>query len=318
MYVARTAPVSVSFTVPLPTAGTAATDGLSAALIDASAVPVMSEQRVVLGLTAPLVDPGGSGISVTAPSQAEGPWEVDWERARKDALTVLNAIDFSQRDIFLWCSGTGGTKLDAPVASAIAQAWSGKGVTATALQYPSNWNLRSSVPTGIATLKLVLDEIARRGGNHRVMLSGVSQGAWIIGEVMADTTMRSVVHRAVIMGHPFLAKSQYVDGKDPKVDVVNHKGDIVTMPIHGYTGALDAIEAVLGTKRNKLAAIPQAALGNLHLLGPALRIGLFLLPGIGPLVGNPHEYGHEMPQIVRRLKDGTALTGADRVLPAAA
>lgn len=302
MYVARTAPIVSNDAAPIPTVGTQP--------LSVRHARALQVERVVLPQTGPLTDPYGSGVTVSAPSLADGPWEIDWARAHRDAQTVINSLDFTKPDLFIWCSGTGATRLDTPVAQAIYDAWRDGSVSATSLQYPSNWNLRSSVPTGIATLKLVLAEIARRGGGHRVLLSGVSQGAWLIGETMADPAVNGVVHRAVIMGHPYLAKSQYVDGHDPKVEVVNHADDIVTVPVRGHTGVMDAIEAVLGTKRSLLGAVPQAILGNLHLLGPALRVGLFAIPLLGGIVGNPHEYGHEMPRIVRRLKDGVPLTTA--------
>ncbi|MCW2960771.1 MAG: hypothetical protein JWM90_1158, partial [Thermoleophilia bacterium] len=45
-------------------------------------------------------------FEVANPSKAGGEWQVDWERAHADAQKVLDAIDFSKRDIELWIPGT--------------------------------------------------------------------------------------------------------------------------------------------------------------------------------------------------------------------
>ena len=42
-------------------------------------------------------------------SKADGPWTVDWVRAKRDALTALAAIDFSQPEIVVWVPGTDAT-----------------------------------------------------------------------------------------------------------------------------------------------------------------------------------------------------------------
>src|SRR5690606_29230316 len=134
---------------------------------------------------------------------------------------VLASIDFSKRDIGLWGPGTDSLEVR-PSFPAAPDAADTRTVSLTHLTYEASWNRRRSVPTPAASSQLALEERKRRGGNHRVLLAGESQGAWIIGEAMADPHVGSVVDRAALLGHPWLAAHQYADSQDSRVKVVNH------------------------------------------------------------------------------------------------
>jgi hypothetical protein len=267
---------------------------------------------------APLPDAGGPRVlgksaaktwprfEIGEVSTASGPWQVNWERAYADAQRVLDQIDFSKRDIVVWLPGTSNHGVHPAFRAAIDDSYKGQGSNAVALEYEAGWNLRQSVPTGIATMHLVLAGIRARGGDHRVLLAGESQGAWIAGEVMSDPTVGSIVDRAVLLGHPSLAKHQYADGQDPRVRVINHEGDLVAARVHGdVTVALDAMIAIHTLDVSKLGEVLKALASNpshgVSLLGGLLH----QVPLLGSLLRDPHVYDGEMTRAVEYLKFGT-------------
>jgi len=162
------------------------------------------------------------------------------------------------------------------------------------------------VPTGLATLKLVLEGIRARGGEHRVLVAGESQGAWIAGEAAADADVGRVIDRAVLLGHPWLALHQYSRGEDPRVRVINHAGDQVAMPIKGDAAtALDAMVAIhtlnLGGLDEVLRALASNPAHGVRLLGSVA----YAIPGLRALLRNPHDYGGEMSRAVEFLRHGS-------------
>lgn len=255
------------------------------------------------------LDPATSRTWRTVPlgpiSKAAGPWEVDWERAHADARRVIESIDFSKRDIVIWVPGTSNSGVHSHFEEAVRDSYRDGSASLTALSYEATWHLRRSVPTGIATLKLVLEEIARRGGNHRVMLSGESQGAWIIGEAIADPAYGKVVTRALLMGHPWLAAHQYARGEDPRVQVVNHVGDQVTMPVKGNpTVGLDAMIAIRTLQLAKAGSVLQALASNPSHGVLMLKSILYAIPGLKTILRNPHVYAPDMTRAVEFLRTG--------------
>jgi hypothetical protein len=235
-----------------------------------------------------------------------GEWTVDWERAHADAQQVLDAIDFSKRDIVIWAPGTSNDGPHPGFEAAVRDSYRGVGSNLVALRYEATWHLRRSLPTGIATMRLVLEGITARGGDHRVLLSGESQGAWIIGEVMADPAVSSVVDRAVLLGHPWLAAHQYDRGQDARVRVINNQGDQVTLPVKGSIAAgLDAMIAIRTLKLNELGTVVKALARNANHGVLLLKSLVFAVPGLKSLLKNPHDYGGEMTRAVEFLRHGT-------------
>lgn len=238
-------------------------------------------------------------------SKAGGEWTVDWERAHADARQVLDAIDFSKRDIVIWVPGTSNHGPHKDFEAAVRDSYAGEGTNLVALQYEATWHLRRSVPTGIATLRLVLEGIRARGGDHRVLLAGESQGAWIIGETVADPAVSKVVDRAILLGHPWLAKHQYAEGQDPRVRVINHEGDQVTMPVNGDASAgLDAMVAIRTLQLSRLGGVLKALASNPNHGVQLLKSIVYALPGLKSLVRNPHVYAGEMTRAVEYLRHG--------------
>jgi hypothetical protein len=206
-------------------------------------------------LTAPMPDVGPV-------SRAEGEFPVNEAKARADAALALSRIDFSKRNIMIWVPGTEFHTIDSYFQKARDfERQPGDDLSLSVMDYTSTWDLRHSCPTGIATLKLVLEGIRQRLGadlpNHVVTLGGHSQGAWVIGEALADPTYANFVKRAVLFGHPWLAAHQYNSGQDPRVRVINHFDDQVTLPISG--SAADGLDTMANLRQGHLS-------GNVGLL----------------------------------------------------
>lgn len=240
-------------------------------------------------------------------SKAQGPWQVDWARAHADAKAVLDSIDFSRRDLVIWVPGTDGKGVHGDFARSVRDMWrGGPAPSLVAMQYEASWELRRSLPTGLATMKLVLEGIRARGGDHRVLLAGESQGGWIIGEIMADPKLRPLVTRAVTAGHPWLAKHTYEHGRDPLVRTINHEGDQVAMSVAGDIGvAMDAMSAVKrGAIWQNFGKVAGAILANpIH--GVLILHNQLRATGLRPMLSDPHSYLDEMPRLAEFLATGT-------------
>ncbi len=239
-------------------------------------------------------------------SRAGGSWTVDSARAIHDAQWALNAIDWTKRDIVIWVPGTSNHTIHRRFEQSVQDSWKGA-ASLVRLEYEATWHMRRSMPTGIATLRLVLAGIAAHGGNHRVMLAGESQGAWIIGETLADPMMRRTVSRAVLMGHPWHAAHHYDDGHDHDIAEINHDQDMVAMPVKGdVTKAFDALIALNTLQLNKVGLILGALAANAQhgalLLTSALRATL--LRGV---LADPHDYTNDMRRAVEYLRLGSPL-----------
>ena len=243
-----------------------------------------------------------------------GDWTPDMALAVHDAKIALDSIDWSKHDLVMWVPGTDNHSVHPVFAAAVHQAWSDGSASLSVMNYMASWDLRKSGATGVATLKLVLAGIAAHGGNYNVMLGGESQGAWVIGEAMADPMLRAVVHRAVIMGHPFVAAHHYDDGHDPGIVEINNPGDQVSAPVKGDVGnAIDAMAAMQKRELWKIGAILKAGIDNPN------QVGLILLAIVRATIGKsfmkePHEFSAHMTAAVEFLKNGVFNDGTDAVV----
>lgn len=245
-------------------------------------------------------------------SRAAGPWRPDFARARADALALLKTIDFSKREIVLWVPGTDATGVHPDFNRAMKYLYQDGGLSLNALKYEATWDLRSSMPTGLATLKFVLEGIRQRleamppGARPKVRLAGLSQGAWIIGEALADPKVGRVVDRAALVGHPWLAAHRYENGEDPRVKVINHRGDQIAMEIKGNIGiGMDAMTAVrTGNLWKQFGTVAKAILANPIHGVLLLQNHLTGMDSLRPFTRDPHEYSMEMTRLVNYLKTG--------------
>jgi hypothetical protein len=292
----------------------AATPTNSIARVRARARETQELTAALLRIIAPRAWALPEQIDLGTFSKAGGPWTVDWKAARADAQATLDSIDFSKREVLIWVPGTDGKGVHRDFQLAANYQYGATGdVSVTALKYDAAWALRTSLPTGLATMKLVLEGIRQRlesipvAERPKILLGGLSQGAWIIGEAAADPKVGSVITRAMLVGHPWLAKTQYVDGHDKRIMVLNHPGDQITLPVAGDPGVgLDAMIAVrTGKLGSDFGTVAKAILANpLHgvlLLHTTMRDHLTWLR---PYLRDPHQYGYEMQRMVHFLHTG--------------
>lgn len=237
-------------------------------------------------------------------SKAGGTWDIDLERAVRDAKATLAQIDWSKPMIALWLPGSNGEGVHAGFGTAISDAYNGA-VSVSALNYEASWHMRRSLPTGLVTMKLVLAAIAAQRGDGSVVLCGESQGAWIAGEAIADPMLRSVVKRAALLGHPWLAKSHYWSEsgaiRDANVLEVNHLGDPVAEPIKGDPSiGFDALCAIRTFDVAKLPTVFKGVSQNPKHLAMLVKslIGATILK---PFYTDPHYYANDMTAAARFL-----------------
>lgn len=175
-----------------------------------------------------------------AAAKLQVPGDVDHERAKADAAKTLASIDFSKPDIAIWVPATGSHSAPKRWTAGVQEAF-GDRASITTMDYPASTSFNDSVSTGMETLRLVMQGIAERGGNHRVTLGGHSQGAWVIGDTIADPAIGRQVDKAVLYGHPSPARVDW-NGGDPNVRQVDDPRDPFTQRLTGVHGALGAID----------------------------------------------------------------------------
>jgi hypothetical protein len=117
----------------------------------------------------------------------------DVAAARAIAERAIASIDWTAQTIAICVAGTGA----APRRSLVERLGAAAGVTVVELAYAASAaQITSSVATGMQALRAVLAEIERRdptGKRYRVVLQGESQGAWVVGDVVAaDGWLRTV------------------------------------------------------------------------------------------------------------------------------
>ncbi|MCW2920538.1 MAG: hypothetical protein JWL76_412 [Thermoleophilia bacterium] len=205
----------------------------------------------------PPQDRAGSKTATTRGHKADGPkpqaaelrdtklavpGEIDHERARADADRALAAIDFSRPELVLWVPATNSHSIPEDWQRGVEQAF-GQRASSSIIDYPANANFNDSVSTGMETVKLVLAGIAERGGHHRVTLGGHSQGAWVIGDAIADPAVGASVDKATLYGHPAPAKVDWEDS-DPNVRQVDDPNDPFVWDVAGGQQALTALDDI--------------------------------------------------------------------------
>ena len=231
------------------------------------------------------------------------PGKPDMERAQREAQKTLDALDFSKRDLVVWVPGTGG--------HSIAESWKqgadaafGERASQAFVDYPAEWNVGPSAATGMETLRLVLAGIAEKGGDHRVLLAGLSQGAWIIGDLMADPKVHAMVDRAVLFGQPGMAQTDYAHRRDAKVLEVSDANDPITWEMDDRDAFLRGMDEAT---RSKALAAPE--LLDVALQNPehgAYFAAKLLDPERWSGDHDPHQYAENMADGARWLDTGRA------------
>ncbi|MBC7460649.1 MAG: cutinase family protein [Thermoleophilia bacterium] len=221
---------------------------------------------------------------------------------------AYDAIDFSKRDIVIWMPSTDEHYLPAALRKGLEAA--GLDGSAVMLDYPANFDFAPSVSTGMESLKELLARIAEQGGDHRVLLAGHSQGAWVIADAMENDTVHAMVDKAMLFGSPGTAVTHYTNRADPKVVEVDDKGDVLGQPVQER-------DALLSELRGWFNGDPSSAL---PLLGSAMRnprLGAYLVAKtVDPerWKDDPHRYENFMADGAAWLVEDPAET-TGRVSP---
>lgn len=249
-------------------------------------------------------------LSIPAFTPAGGTFSIDWDAAQRFAQQTLAQLDLGRRDIVLYAPGTGSTEMYQPLSDALRAAFAvaGRPFSVATLKYAASAEFRSSVPTGIAALRLVLAAIAAHPGDHRVTLVGISQGAWIGAEVLADPAVRPIVERAVLVARPSASRHRFDRGEDPSIIEFAHHDDFAVRPFKGDpTLMLDATISLL-TKGigGSLPLVARAIAQDPGLALSLVRLLALDAPLVGKLLRNPHDYEREMPAVAAYLA-GVAL-----------
>lgn len=261
----------------------------------------------------PPIDPApgssrpGSWSTARRSTSSTPAWQADLEQARHDAAEILKRIDWSQRDILIVVPGTGDRGLLREQHDQIARTWPKGGVSVAFVDYDTSWNFTRSVPQGMETLRLVLAGIAARGGGRRVFLVGQSQGALIIGEAMREQAVRDMVTRASILGHPWISRTAYPRGFDPKVWQHTNPDDPLASHING--SARQAVEAISMLLRGDLlGALPALVTQGPLNLPQAIGTLVWAVRGKAGvphwLMKDPHSYVEWYEPALAFIRDG--------------
>jgi hypothetical protein len=234
---------------------------------------------------------------------------------------VLSKIDWTNPRIVIWGPGTSEYWIKEPFDDAVHAFAPNQHIAM--IPYESTWLFSESVPDGVAVLTGVLKAIHRIDPSRKVLLAGESQGAWIVGNVLADKSVSGMIERASLWGHPGAAKHYpghvpHSPAKplnytpDGRVREVDNASDVVTAPLGDQTDqVMGAVEAF--ARRQFVPAIEvfaHYAVENPGVVKELLRSQLWRLPGFASKDGaNPHDYDADMVRGVRFLITGQRADG---------
>ena len=209
-------------------------------------------------------------------------------------------IDMSKDVIVLWVPGTSEHEVNESFAFYTKKYW-GDQAALSLVDYEASWRMKTSYADGVERLRAFLDHIrARIRPGQRVVIAGESQGAMVIGEVMADPKYSKLISRAVLLGHPGVSPHHY---KGKNVLELNNPLDPTTFPWKvGHTEILTALEK-LSTEDS--SAIPM--LLKVIAKNPVFSLWLLILqaqrvPALSESILNTHDYRGEMEHAVLWLR----------------
>lgn len=215
---------------------------------------------------------------------------------------IIDDIDWSAPAITIWVPGTSEYWIKQRFLDELHR--QAPGAHVTMVPYQATWRFSTSVPDGMAVLKGVLREIARRAPGRPVFLAGESQGSWVISATLTDPEFAKQVTRTSIWGHPAAAPQEF--GRAGAVRETNNPADIVTMKLGDNPAAvLAAVEQLslrnFGVGLSRLAAY---AVQRPDMLMKLLEFWSFALPIVGKGKQNAHDYDDDIVHGVDFLLEG--------------
>lgn len=209
-------------------------------------------------------------------------------------------IDPAREHIFIWVPGTSQKGILTGFQKAVDDLLNGS-AQVLHVQYPAAWNFSISVPMGTEALKRLLRQVhAAKTENQKIYLAGLSQGSWIISNVIADPELRAMSTKTILFGHPGVAPNHFHEENDDDVWEVNNPGDAVTF---GWDGKEQAIVDSINMFFNGKPIRGLIALFGCIVMHPKttlliIELLLFKLPIFKDKRLSPHDYTGQMPYAV--------------------
>lgn len=212
-------------------------------------------------------------------------------------------IDMSKDTIVIWVPGTSNHDIH-PRFKYHADLYWGSNASLVLTRYMASWHLSHSIPDGFQNLKAIVDYvIKRKRPGQRIVLAGESQGALIIGELMARPDYYRLIDKAVLLGHPGLSEVHY--DNDKKVLEINNPADPATF--QWPAPAVDIISNVdKFMTKGDLGTIPfflRTAIAAPLLVADLVSSQVIRLPILREHIPHPHNYSSRMEEAVLWLMD---------------
>jgi hypothetical protein len=220
--------------------------------------------------------------------------EADHAKAKANAKATLDRIDWNRPIIALTVAGTGWGNPPQELVDGLTRQAGADRVSISQVTYPATAvDMLDSVALGKETLRLVLEEIERRdpdGTKYHVALSGESQGAWVINDVLAEHPFAKTVDRAGLYGLPADVTYDGAFTHDDRVRITNHPLDPIAWHHLGpATIAAQAPGMILGHDWNDApAAALEILLNPVH--AALFGAGYLYSLAVGRPNGQPHLY----------------------------
>lgn len=169
-----------------------------------------------------------------APDPARSALQIAWS---------LTGVDFSKPAVVLFLKGIGDdSNWAAEGRKQVAPHLDARTTSLAEVHYTNVNSPLQGVASGMDVLARVIAEIKRRKPGMKVFLSGVSLGAWTIGDSIAkNPAVRQAVEGAALFAHSTTADAHYPTDSGP-IREFNYPGDKFAEP---HAGSHEGLKAAL-------------------------------------------------------------------------
>lgn len=208
-------------------------------------------------------------------------------------------VDMSKDIIVIWVPGTSNHDIH-PRFKMHAELHWGDRAELVLSDYAASWNFSASIPDGFRHLKSIVDHVLKnKRPDQKILLAGESQGALIIGELLARPEYYNAITKAVLIGHPGISEKHYEAGDD-KVLEINNPTDPATF--EWPVGAVEVLVNIdkLFTKKD-MGTIPfflKTAVSAPLFAANLVATQLNRLPIIREYFPHPHNYTTRMYEAI--------------------
>ena len=212
-------------------------------------------------------------------------------------MQTLPLVDMTKEVIVIWVPGTNNHRVHPHFAAQAKLRW-GNRASVVLSDYEAKWTFTTSIPDGYRMLKHIVDYVLKhRRPGQRIVLAGESQGALIIGELMARKEYYKAIDKAVLLGHPGISERHY--DSDKKVLEINNPSDPATFKWPGE--AVEIFKNLDKFFRKDLTTVPFFLKTAVNAPIQAARL-LFTsfgsIPFLSDILPHPHTYSGRMEEAV--------------------